>query len=240
MAHPPPGSGSGSATRSPRPFTGPLARLAPITGGTVAELAYAQIRSVILDGDMAPGIRLSQQELAERLQISRTPVREALRRLTGEGLVDDLPQRGFRVADLGLEAVMRRLEVRTVLEPGIARLAAKRATDDDIDAMVVAIAQEDDASAMWEAHDASREFHIVVARATQNEEFVSTLESKWIPEVGRRLIARRSAQPDWLATDVREHERILKAIADGDGGLAAGLMYDHVRAALAHWNPQAS
>src|SRR5690348_18003043 len=56
-----------------------------------------------LEQEMPPGTRLSQLELADQLGTSRTPVREALRRLAGEGLVDALPQRGFRVADLGLE-----------------------------------------------------------------------------------------------------------------------------------------
>src|SRR5947209_19247275 len=69
-------------------------RLTPIESSSIAGLAYEQIRALILSGEMAPGARLSQLELAERLAISRTPVREALRRLAGEGLVDALPQIG--------------------------------------------------------------------------------------------------------------------------------------------------
>ena len=91
--------------------------LQPIEPSSVVGQAYDQIRTLILDGEMEPSDRLGQVELAERLGISRTPVREALLRLAGEGLVDTISNRGFRVADLGLEAVMRRLEIRLLLEP---------------------------------------------------------------------------------------------------------------------------
>lgn len=98
----------------------------------MVDLAYRRIRDLVLSGELAPGARLGQVELAERFGISRTPVREALRRLAGEGLVDQISNRGFRVADLGLDAVLRRLEVRALLEPGIARLAAERRSERDI------------------------------------------------------------------------------------------------------------
>ena len=68
----------------------------------MADLAYERIRGYVLGGEVPQGARLGQVELAERLGISRTPVREALRRLAGEGLVDFHSNRGFRVADLGL------------------------------------------------------------------------------------------------------------------------------------------
>src|ERR671916_2505167 len=105
----------------------------PIRVDSVADLAYERIRGYVLGGELPPGARLGQVELAERLGISRTPVREALRRLAGEGLVDFHSNRGFRVADLGLDAVLRRLEVRAILEPGIARLAAQRQTERDVE-----------------------------------------------------------------------------------------------------------
>ncbi len=214
-----------------------LARLTPIATGTVAALAYEQLRALILSGEMAAGARLSQLDLAERLQISRTPVREALRRLTGEGLVDALPQRGFRVADLGLDAVMRRLEVRRLLEPGIARLAAERASATDLAAMREAVRAERAARDGEAAHDASRAFHMALARSTQNTELVITLESKWIIEVGRRLLSRRAVEPDWQERDVAEHGAIVEAVQAGDGELAERLMRDHVNEAVGHWNP---
>jgi DNA-binding GntR family transcriptional regulator len=222
------------------PMADALARLGRIESNSVAMLAYDQIRALILSGEMVPGARLSQLDLAERLGISRTPVREALRRLAGEGLVDALPQRGFRVADLGLEAVMRRLEVRLLLEPGIARLAAERAQPHELAALRAAIAQEAKATAPDAIHDASRLFHMNLARATHNEDIVSALDALWIVEVGRRLLARRAGEPDWKRADIREHEAILAAVDARDGERAERLVRDHIVDALRHWNPVAS
>src|SRR3954469_53031 len=106
--------------------------LTTIQSASVVTLAYDQIRAMIVTGEIEPGSRLGQVELAESLGVSRPPVREALRRLVGEGLVTSRANHGFRVADLGLESVMRPLEVRFLIEPGIARLAAARRTDEDL------------------------------------------------------------------------------------------------------------
>src|SRR4051812_49147053 len=114
----------------------------PIQASSVVTLAYERIRALILSGDVAPGTRLGQVDLAQQLGVSRTPVREALRRLAGEGLVDFEDQRGFRVAALHIDDVVRRLEVRLILEPAIAGLAAERRTDADLAALVAAIEAE--------------------------------------------------------------------------------------------------
>jgi DNA-binding GntR family transcriptional regulator len=217
----------------------PPARLERIENNSVAMLAYAQIRAMILEQEMPPGTRLSQLELADQLGISRTPVREALRRLAGEGLVDALPQRGFRVADLGLEAVMRRLEVRMLLEPAVARLAAARRQPADLVALREAMALEAAAHAAHAIHDASRLFHMNLARATHNAAIVSTLDSLWIVEVGRRLLARRAGAADWRDTDISEHQAILDAVEAGDGEQAERLVREHIDSALRHWNPLA-
>src|SRR5829696_6166977 len=203
----------------------------PIRSYSVADLAYERIRSLVLSGELAPGTRLGQVELAERLGISRTPVREALRRLGGEGLVEGHSNHGFRVADLGLDAVLRRLEVRAILEPGIAALAAGQRTERDLVLMSEAIADEEVARDGIEAHDASRSFHIALARASGNEELVRVIESLWLVEVGRRLLFRRSAEPDWQRTDASEHRKVLAADAER-------LMAGHVRRAVHHWEPE--
>jgi DNA-binding GntR family transcriptional regulator len=172
------------------------------------------------------------------LGISRTPVREALRRLGGEGLVEGHSHRGFRVTDLGLDAVLRRLEVRAILEPGIAALAAGRRTGRDLDLMRLAIADEEEARDGIEAHDASRRFHIALARASGNEELVRVIESLWLVEVGRRLLFRRSAEPDWQRTDASEHREVLAAVHERRAADAERLMARHVRRAVHHWEPE--
>lgn len=209
-----------------------------ITSLSVADLAYDRIRSLVLNGEIEPGARLGQVELAERFGISRTPVREALRRLAGEGLVDFHSQRGFRVAELGLDAVMRRLEVRAIVEPGIARLAAERRTEQDMEQLDASVAREKRARSGSAVHDASRDFHIALAHATQNEDLIQILESLWLVEVGRRLLSRRAAVSDWQSNDITEHREIATAVKEGRAEDAEQLMAQHVRSAMHHWEPE--
>ena len=212
----------------------------PIRVDSVVGLAYDRIRAMIVGGELPARGRLGQGELAERLGISRTSVREALRRLTGDGLVEFHTNRGFFVADVGLEAVPRRLEVRMMLEPGIALIAAERRTAADLATLEQAIVDEERAADAETAHDASRAFHVAVARATQNDEFVRTLEALWIVDIGRRLLAQRRAAPSWQREDVREHGEILTAIEDHDPQEAHDRMKAHVLRALLHWQPAVS
>lgn len=205
---------------------------------SVADLAYERIRSLVLNGEIVPGTKLGQVDLAERFGISRTPVREALRRLASEGLVDFHSQRGFRVADLGLDAVMRRLEVRAIVEPGIARLAAERRSEQDVQQLQAAIAREQRARNGIAVHDASRDFHLTLAHATHNDELVRVLESLWLIEVGRRLLARRAAASDWQSDDIIEHREIAAAVEEGRAIDAERLMSKHVRSAMRHWEPE--
>jgi DNA-binding GntR family transcriptional regulator len=207
----------------------------PIRADSVVDLAYARIRSMLVEGEIPPGARLGQVELAEQLGISRTPIREALRRLTGEGLAEFLPNRGFRAASPGLDDVLRRLEVRSLVEPGIARLAAERRTDEDLAALQASIDRETAARTRIDAHDASRDFHVALAHASGNRELVAVIESLWIVEIGRRLLAARATSESWKGADVAEHRALLTAVAARDGERAARLMAAHIGEALQHW-----
>ena len=206
-----------------------------IRADSVVDLAYERIRSMLVEGEIPPGARLGQVELAEQLGISRTPIREALRRLTGEGLAEFQPNRGFRAASPGLDDVLRRLEVRLLVEPGIARLAAQRRTDDDLVALRAAIDRETAADTRIDAHDASRDFHVALAHASRNRELVAVIEAQWIVEIGRRLLAARATSASWKRADVAEHRALLAAVSARDGELAAQLMTRHIGEALQHW-----
>ena len=212
-----------------------LASAGHIRADSVVDLAYERIRAMIDSGEIPPGARLGQVELAEQLGISRTPVREALRRLTGEGLAEFLPNRGFRAASPSIDDVLRRLEVRSLVEPGIARLAAERRTDADLAQLAAAIAAEEAATTRIAAHDASRAFHLAIATATGNRELAGVLEAMWIVEIGRRLLAARATSAQWKRTDVAEHRAIAAAIEARHGDRAAALMAAHIGEALQHW-----
>lgn len=208
----------------------------PLRVRSVVGLAYDELRAMIVDGRLPPGARVGQAELADALGISRGSVREALRRLTGDGLVAFEVNRGFFVANVGLEGVLARLEARLLLEPGIARLAAVRRDDDDLRALRRAVADERAARSAAAAHDASRAFHAVLVAATRNDALIRTFDSLWIADVGRRLLASRRSQPAWQESDVAEHARLLEAVEAGDGDLTETLMRAHVESAWRHWS----
>ncbi len=211
----------------------------PLRVRSVVGLAYDEIRSLIVAGSLAPGSRIGQGELADRLGISRGSVREALRRLAGDGFVEFEVNRGFFVAEVGLDDVRQRLEARLALEPEIARLAASRRSEADLELMRETIAAEGSARTSDEVHDASRAFHAAVVGATRNQAFTKLLDALWIADVGRRLLAQRSRTEDWQDHDVDEHREILEALEARDGEGAARLMRAHVESAVRHWSPRA-
>ncbi len=228
-----------STIPDPRPDPdSPPGPTGPLKVRSVVGLAYDEIRSLIVSGDLPPGSRLAQGALADRLGISRGSVREALRRLAGDGLVEVEVNRGFFVAESRLDDVRHRLEARLVLEPEIARLAADRRTYEDLAALRTAIEQEEAAGSSDEVHDASRAFHMALAAATGNQEFTRLLESLWIADVGRRLLAQRRRTEAWQDKDVDEHRAVATAVAAGNGARAAALMRAHVGAAVLHWSPR--
>jgi DNA-binding GntR family transcriptional regulator len=227
-----------STIRSPLHDDPPQARTLRVR--SVVGLAHDEIRSMIVSGALAAGSRLGQGELADQLGISRGSVREALRRLAGDGLVEFEVNRGFFVADVGLDNVRQRLEARLTIEPEIARLAAHRRTDADLDAMREAIELEEAAHSSDDAHDTSRAFHLAVAAATRNDAFVRLVESLWIADVGRRLLAERRRMPTWQHDDVAEHRAIVAALEARNGKQASVLMRAHVESAVRHWSPRGS
>jgi DNA-binding GntR family transcriptional regulator len=203
-------------------------------------LAYDELRAMIVGGQLEPGVRIRQAEIADALGISRGSVREALRRLAGDGLVEFEVNRGFFVANVGLEGVLDRLEARLLVEPAIARLAAERRTEDDLDALRRAVVDEHAARTAADAHDASRAFHAALVAATRNDALGRIFDGLWIADVGRRLLASRRAQPEWQETDVDEHDELLETIAAGDGDGAERLMRAHLESAWRHWSHRSS
>jgi DNA-binding GntR family transcriptional regulator len=105
-----------------------------VDGSTTSrERVLTSLRELILTGDLQAGERLAEADLATRLGVSRTPVREALTRLEAEGLVEHVPNRGARVASWSLAQLEAVFELRSVLEPRLTGLAAENATADDVD-----------------------------------------------------------------------------------------------------------
>jgi DNA-binding GntR family transcriptional regulator len=191
---------------------------------SLADKAYHEIRGLIVSLELAPGAVIDERDLIERLGIGRTPVREALRRLAHERLVEVYPRRGMFVTGVDVRQLARLSEVRAVLEPEAARLAAERATDDDR-ARLDALLAELDAGGS-ELMQLDERIHRAVYQAAHNDLLEATLEQYYALALRIWMLALERTQD--LEEAVEAHRDLLEAIRDGDGERAAQTMRDHV------------
>ncbi|GAA3706840.1 GntR family transcriptional regulator [Zhihengliuella alba] len=171
------------------------------------------LRQRIFEGDYQPGARLVERDLAAEFNVSRLPVREALRMLRQEGLVAEKATRGSVVAGLTEKDVRDLFDMREALEVLACRLAAERATEDELAALERLLSDAEAHLARGAADEARRansEFHDAVTRICDNELLRNALE----PLQGRMHWLFRHA--DDLAELIAEHRRLLLAIASGD------------------------
>ena len=171
---------------------------------------------------LAPGAAVSEQELAQRLGIGRTPIREALQRLAREGLVAVLPRRGILVSEINVKRQLRLLEVRRELERLIARSAARRATDEERRAFeaIAARFQEsarvnDDVAFMR----TDREFNTLCSQASHNEYAAGAMSL--MHSVSRRFWYIHYKQAADMPLTAKLHADIARAIAAADEERAA-------------------
>ena len=196
------------------------------THNNLGNLVAAEIRSAILSGSIAPGERLKQAQLAAGLNVSRIPVREALRILEAEGLIESTPGKGSRVIEITEKDAEDVLSVRGALEGLAARLAAARVERSDIEALRKTIesgraaSRDSDHVAATEFHT---QFHLELARSSGNAHLYDELavmpaKTEWI---NSSLLQSRGPY-SWS-----EHEEIVDAVAKGDADLAEQLMRGH-------------
>jgi len=194
--------------------------------------AYERLLRAIEDGELVPGSRLREAELAERFQISRTPVREALGRLEAQGLVAHEPHRGASVAQLDYGQVSELYDLREVLEGTAARLAAIHASAVETEILEEMVARDrtllGDAPALARTN---RLFHRQIHGAARNRFLQSTLETMRLSLV---LLpgATTLAAPDRAAESLAEHAAIVAAIRAHDGDGAEAAARTHIRAAF--------
>lgn len=199
---------------------------------SVADQVYAVLRERIAGGEIERGSRLHQEELASELGVSRTPVREALRRLAAEGLVDLFANRGARVATATNEQLRSSYETRLVVEPGAARVAAERRLEQPLALMRAALRDEGRAGPSSVKHfKANRDFHLAIVEGTGNPQLVQFMEHVWIGRIGATLYEKR-LDPAGLQADHGAHEAIAKAIEGGDGDEAERLTRGHLLRAM--------
>ena len=192
--------------------------------------AYARLLDDIRSGVLMPGARLTETEIAERLNVSRTPVREAIRRLEADGLVAHMPRAGAVVRRLDHSEIMELYEMRTVLEGTAARLAARAASEVEIDELAAIDAEmaaaEGDGAALFELNT---QFHRTLIRAARNRFLVRSVEAvhTTLLILGPSTLAR----PDRARAAVAEHEAVVAALRRRDGKAAEKRMRAHMEAA---------
>nr|MBO2508626.1 GntR family transcriptional regulator [Bacillota bacterium] len=201
----------------------------PVERRLLREQVYATLRDWIIQGILQPGEQLRDHELARKLQVSRTPVREALRRLEDEGLVQTSAQRWTRVAPLDPGEAQRLYPIVWTLEALAVRLAFPHLTPGDLEAMAQANQRLAEALAQGDAVAASaadRDFHQVLVERARNPELAAILESLKLKLLrlettyfGSSLAGEKS---------VAEHEAILAALTRRDAAAAE-------QAVVANW-----
>ncbi len=200
-----------------------------------AQTAYAQIRQAIVEGRYRPGQRLIEQRIAEEFTLSRTPVREALRRLEAEGLVHSEPNRGAIVRDVSMEDVTDLYGLRALLEAYAAELAASRIEPAEVEQLDAGIADFETALRSGPADDlertraidaANRRIHATILAAARHDRLSRMLEQI----VDIPLVFQAFRQFDRAGTERSHlfHQLLRTAIVAGDGQRASSLMYEHV------------
>ncbi|WP_448627852.1 GntR family transcriptional regulator [Geodermatophilus sp. URMC 64] len=202
---------------------------------TKSDLAYERVRRLILSGELPPGAVLRQVALAHRVGMSTTPLREALRRLKQEGLVEHDAHHNARVAPLTEAEARDLLEMRLALDPFAASMAAQRRTDEDLAAIADALERleslpRNPTAAQLATH---RLFHRAINRASHNALMVDALEGVWDKTDRYR---RHALEIDRTAEEREaravEHRLVLEAVRDGDADRAADLVRVHAETSL--------
>ncbi len=199
----------------------------PTPSTSLAERAYDEIRRMIIRLDLAPGDVVREADLQTALEMSRTPIREALQRLARDHFVTVIPRRGMFVSAIEFDELAMLYETRAIMEPYAARLATKRGTDQDWAEMadVLAETQVPDKQP-HELLELDRRCHEIIWRAAGNRFLTDTLDTLYAQS--DRLWHMYLADVHDMGHAVDEHAAIHAALVARDGDTVAGLVEHHV------------
>lgn len=201
--------------------------------GSDREMAYARIRDLIQGGSLVPDEAISERQLAERLGLGRTPVREALKSLAREGLIDVVPMRGTFLRQPSIDEVREIYEVRLAIEGMATVLVTQRGAPPELcrfRGRLERFRHQADPEAIERMHRIGWELHDAIVAATGNRRMRQMYEALRMP-----IMALRSGRPVDAAQARRsltEHLAILDAIEAGDATLAQRRMTDHLAGVL--------
>ena len=193
------------------------------------DVVFSALREAIIKGELKPGERLMEVQLAEEMGVSRTPVREAIRKLELEGLVVMVPRKGAYVAGLSLKDAADLFEVRISLEGLAAALSAERITEEELKLMekiledITAAAEREDVEAVIQK---DAEFHQILFSTTRNNRLAQIINS--LKEQIDRFRIQSFSNPARMKAINKEHAGIIKAIKEGNAELAEKLAREHI------------
>ena len=202
---------------------------------TAADRVYHIIKQRILNGGYAAGSYVREAAISEELDYSRTPIREALRRLVSDGWVEAIPHHGARVVGWTQHDVEEVFELRVLLEPQVVRRAAKRIGQAQLSALsrfseqMELLCQQDDESAVDEIAVLNNQFHAELVAAADSPRLQRLLETIVQIPVSRRSFHHYTYEE--LLTSMQHHREIIRALQHGDGEWAAAIMRAHILAA---------
>ncbi len=201
------------------------------TASSRGAFVYEKLRDEIRTGHMRPGDRLRELEIAARLGVSRTPVREALKRLDADGLLAFTQPRGLTVAELSHSQMLELYAVREVLSGAAARLAAQHAAPYEILSLQQMIVSHQDIASAEEAAEANRQLHAAIVAATHNDYLrrCTTVLSDALALLGPTTYSVVGR----MRSGWEENARIVDAIARHDAEAAEAEARQHIRAACA-------
>jgi DNA-binding GntR family transcriptional regulator len=202
----------------------------PSEGTPLSERAYQRLRSAIQASELKPGQRLMEVEVAEWLQMSRTPVRDALRRLESEGMLAMEPRTGLVVASISRQAMLELYFMREVLEGTAGRLCARHASDFEIMELEELVKREAQLEGNYEALAQHNQlFHDAIRRGAHNRYLEKSLaavnDSMCLLGPSQMLLPRRAEMAK------TEHAELLKYIKKRDADAAEAAARRHVRSA---------
>ena len=200
---------------------------------TLSDLALDRITELIIRGDLEPGARVQETVLARQLGISRGPLREAIRRLEGRGLLVRVPHIGVKVANPSLEEIIDLYMIREVLEGLACRLAAERLTDAELKRLRSVLfdhSAHDDVKAGTGYYQSpgDQDFHFQIIEGSRQARLTETLLGDLYQQL-RIFRYRSSVNPGRAKAAYEEHVGILEALEKRDGELAEQLMRQHLR-----------
>jgi DNA-binding GntR family transcriptional regulator len=205
----------------------------------IVDAVHTAIRDAILKGVLTPGEQLSVPELSRRLNVSRSPVREAVLQLVAEGLAVEQPRRGVIVATIDARGIGEIYQIRVALETLAARLAASSAQQADIDELRDVLDHQAEAVKTADPRLYSRtdlQFHAIIGRCCENTRLQRILEILK-NQVKIALERTRTENPDRIEIGWREHAAVLTAIENRDPDAAESAMrrhMEHTREEVAH------